>query len=194
MPNSNLATFSAQVDCHDFAGAKSHNDGRGDKFKFDIAPTPRNSRKTNTTQRAQMQIFDSEKVYNFMKMRWAFFAISLALFLGSVGYTFIKGLNYGIDFAGGTLIQLKYDRAAPLGDIRERLEKSFDGVTVTEFGSDDEVIIRYLSSTDEIGNDPGAAVAQMLAGTGNFEVRRVDIVGPKVGDELRQKGFMAIAV
>ncbi len=141
-----------------------------------------------------MQIFDSGKIYNFMKMRWAFFAISLALFLGSVGYTFIKGLNYGIDFAGGTLIQLKYDRAAPLGEIRERLEKSFGGVTVTEFGSDDEVIIRYLSSTDEIGNDPGAAVAQMLAGTGSFEVRRVDIVGPKVGDELRQKGLMAISV
>ncbi len=141
-----------------------------------------------------MQIFDSGKVYNFMKMRWAFFILSLAFFIGSIGYMFVKGLNYGIDFSGGTLIQIKYDRPAPLGEIRQKLSGTFEGVSVTEFGSSDEVIVRYLSSSDTLSEDPGVVVSTLLKETGNFEIRRVDIVGPKVGDELRQKGVMAICV
>ncbi len=143
-----------------------------------------------------MQIFDSGKVYDFMGKRFVFFAISLFLFVGSIVYPALKGLNYGIDFAGGTLIQLKYFdvESAPLGAIRAKLEKVFAGVTVTEFGTNDEVIIRYQSTTDNLGEDPGKYAEKLLADTGKFEVRRVDIVGPKVGDELRQKGVMALAI
>ncbi len=141
-----------------------------------------------------MQIFDRGTIYDFMGWRWGFFGLSLMLFLGSIFLLATRGLNYGIDFSGGTLIQVKYSGEAPIPAIRERLDRVLSGVSVTEFGSSDEVTIRYASSSDSIGSDPGEKVAELLSGTGDFEIRRVDVVGPKVGAELREKGIMAIGV
>ncbi|MBQ2430973.1 MAG: protein translocase subunit SecF, partial [Campylobacter sp.] len=70
----------------------------------------------------------------------------------------------------------------------------FTGINVTEFGSDSEVTIRYASATSSLGESPGLMAQEILKGTGNFEIRKVDIVGPKVGDELRQKGIMAVTI
>ena len=136
-----------------------------------------------------MQIFDKDKIYEFMKFRHIAFAISLILVLGSLVLFFTKGFNYGIDFSGGTLIQVKYEGKAPLDEIRNRFNATgkFTGVNVTEFGSDSEVTIRYAAATSSLGESPGLMTQEILKGTGNFEVRKVDIVGPKVGDELRQR-------
>ena len=97
---------------------------------------------------------------------------------------------------GGTLIQVKYDQKAPLDLIREKFNATgkFSGINVTEFGSDSEVTIRYSSATSSLGENPGLMAQEILQGTGNFEIRKVDIVGPKVGDELRQKGIMAVTI
>lgn len=142
-----------------------------------------------------MQIFDKGKIYNFMGIRHLFLAISAILFVGSIVLLSTWGLKFGIDFSGGTLIQVKYDEAAPLSDIRNRLSKAgIEGVSVTEFGSSEEVTIRYSSSNESLGTDVGASVAKILDGSGNFEVRKVDIVGPKVGEELKKSGLMAIVV
>ncbi len=105
-------------------------------------------------------------------------------------------MQYGIDFSGGTLVQLKYENAAPITQIREILEKqgTFQNLSVTEFGSNEEVTIRFLGSNDNVSNDIGEHISTLLKDTGKFEVRRADVVGPKVGDELRNKGLMAIAV
>lgn len=141
-----------------------------------------------------MQVFDSGKIYDFMGKRFVSFAISCALIVGSIFCLFTKGLNYGIDFSGGTLIQVKYEGRAPLENIRLALEKELSNVSVTEFGTDEEVVIRYASTSDAVSSDPGANIAKLLEGTGKYEVRRVDVVGPKVGAELREKGIMAISV
>ncbi|PSM52507.1 protein-export membrane protein SecF [Campylobacter blaseri] len=143
-----------------------------------------------------MQIFDKEKKYNFMGVRHIFLAISLFLVLGSIVSIFTKGINYGIDFAGGTLVQIKYDKAAPISQIRETLDslEAFKSVSVTEFGSKEEVTVRYSGSNDSLGADPGKNIAEILKDTGNFEIRMVSIVGPKVGGELRKKGIMALSV
>ena len=143
-----------------------------------------------------MQFFSEKKIYDFMRMRFAAISLSFVLFLGSIYLLFDRGLQYGIDFSGGTLIQLKYDKQAPIPQIREILEKEnkFQNLSVTEFGSNDEITIRFLGSSDNLGNDIGAYMSELLKSTGNFEVRRADVVGPKVGDELRNKGLMAIAV
>ena len=143
-----------------------------------------------------MQIFDKDKIYEFMKFRHIAFVISLILVIGSLFLFFTKGFNYGIDFSGGTLIQVKYDQKAPLDLIREKFNETgkFNGVNVTEFGSDSEVTIRYSSATSSLGENPGLMAQEILQGTGNFEIRKVDIVGPKVGDELRQKGIMAVTI
>ncbi|GAA7168981.1 protein translocase subunit SecF [Helicobacter pylori] len=138
-----------------------------------------------------MQFFSEKKIYNFMRMRFAAISLSFILFFGSIYLLWDRGLQYGIDFSGGTLVQLKYENAAPITQIREILEKqgTFQNLSVTEFGSNEEVTIRFLGS-----NDIGEHISTLLKNTGKFEVRRADVVGPKVGDELRNKGLMAIAV
>ncbi|EAH8925195.1 protein translocase subunit SecF [Campylobacter coli] len=143
-----------------------------------------------------MQFFSEKKIYDFMRMRFAATSLSIVLFFGSIYLLWDRGLQFGIDFSGGTLIQLKYDTAAPIPQIREILEKqgSFQNLSVTEFGSKEEITIRFLGSNDSLGSDIGEHISTLLKDTGKFEVRRADVVGPKVGDELRNKGIMAIIV
>ncbi|EED2213689.1 protein translocase subunit SecF [Campylobacter jejuni] len=148
-----------------------------------------------------MQFFSEKKIYDFMRMRFAAISLSFILFFGSIYLLWDRGLQYGIDFSGGTLVQLKYENAAPITQIREILEKqgTFQNLSVTEFGSNEEVTIRFLGSNDNVSNDNvsndiGEHISTLLKDTGKFEVRRADVVGPKVGDELRNKGLMAIAV
>ncbi len=143
-----------------------------------------------------MQIFSEDKTYDFMGKSNLFISISLVLILLSYVSLFTKGLNYGIDFAGGTIVQVKYDKKAPIKKIREAItkDKMFKNAMITEFGSPEEITIRFSTSTDSVSNDLGDKVKELLKGTGNFEIRRVDIVGPKVGGELREKGVMAMVM
>lgn len=143
-----------------------------------------------------MQIFSKAHVYDFMGKRFIALIVSGILFFGSIFLLATKGLNYGIDFAGGTLIQIKYDGKAPLDKIREALsaDETLKNASVTEFGSDSEITIRFSGSSSNLSSDIGASVTELIKDTGKFEIRRVDIVGPKVGDELRQKGLMAIVI
>ncbi|MBZ7935917.1 MULTISPECIES: protein translocase subunit SecF [Campylobacter] len=144
-----------------------------------------------------MQFFSEKKIYDFMRMRFAAISLSFFLFFGSIYLLWDRGLQYGIDFSGGTLIQLKYDNeVAPIPQIRELLEKKggFQSLSVTEFGNKDEVTIRFLGSNDSLGNDISAYISEILKDTGKFEVRRADVVGPKVGDELRNKGITAVVI
>jgi preprotein translocase subunit SecF len=114
----------------------------------------------------------------------------------SLGIILTKGFNYGIDFAGGTLIQVQYEGKAPISEIRKVIdaEKSYEGATVTFFGSEDEVVIRTKMSSKALGEDVADKVRTLLKDTGNFEVRRVDMVGAKVGSELREQGLMAMVL
>ena len=143
-----------------------------------------------------MQFFSEKKIYDFMKMRFAAISLSFILFFGSIFLLFERGLQFGIDFSGGTLVQLRYENAAPIPQIREILSQSgqFQNLSVTEFGSAEEITIRFLGSNENLGDDTGAYISSLLKDTGKFELRRVDVVGPKVGDELRNKGLMAIAI
>ncbi len=122
--------------------------------------------------------------------------ISLTLVLASYAILMTKGLNYGIDFAGGTVIQVKYDKAAPINEMRELISTNelFSGASISEFGSVDEVVIRVRTSSSSVTSDMGDVAREVLKGSGNFEIRRVDIVGPKVGNELREKGIMAMVL
>ncbi|TBR79651.1 protein translocase subunit SecF [Campylobacter novaezeelandiae] len=143
-----------------------------------------------------MQFFSEKRIYDFMKMRFVAISLSFILFFGSIYLLFERGLQYGIDFSGGTLIQLKYENSAPIAQIREILNKTgqFQNLSVTEFGSKEEITIRFLGSNENLSNDIGEYINTLLKDTGKFELRRVDVVGPKVGDELRNKGLMAIII
>ena len=143
-----------------------------------------------------MELFKYKEPINFMGYSRKFGILSLVLVLLSWGLIFTKGFNYGIDFAGGTLIQLKYDKMAPIEKIREDLDKSkaFEGANVTFFGSDKEVVIRTKTSTKSVGKDISDEIRTILKDTGKFEVRRVDMVGPKIGNELKEKGLTAMTL
>ena len=140
-----------------------------------------------------MEIFKTNKTYGFMAKRIPFTAVSAILIVISIFSLFTKGLNFGIDFAGGTVIQIKYEKEAPISDIRDLLkETSHSNAAITKFGSDEEIIIRMTGSTSTLGSDIGEELKTVLAPTGNFEIRRVDMVGAKVGDELAEKGLMSL--
>ena len=125
-----------------------------------------------------------------------FGVLSVSVLIIALGLIIGKGFNYGIDFAGGTLIQVQYEGKAPIEKVREAVDSdtSYEGATVTFFGGEDEVVIRTKTSSKALGEDVGDKMRTLLQDTGNFEVRRVDMVGAKVGSELREKGLMAMVL
>ncbi len=142
-----------------------------------------------------MEIFKSGKIYNFMGKRIPFLGLSGLLVIASLVLLFSKGVNFGIDFAGGTIVQVKYEQKAPIKDIRDILKNTeYSNASITEFGTPEEVVIRITGSSSDLANDIGDEMHKILKATGEFEVRRVDIVGPKVGGELREKGLMALSL
>ncbi|MFZ2968365.1 MAG: protein translocase subunit SecF [Sulfuricurvum sp.] len=140
-----------------------------------------------------MELFKEDKIYNFLGKGKIFFIASFVLFFLAIGIIAVKGFSFGIDFTGGTVVQVKYANTAPIDKIRKALENNelFKHATVTEFGSPQEVVIKTPASTVGLNNDIGDTTKTILSGTGKFEIRRVDMVGPKVGDELRTKGLTA---
>lgn len=144
-----------------------------------------------------MEIFKTHRVYNFLDYGKPLFIVSIALIIASIIAVFIRGINFGIDFIGGTVIQLKYHtQKAPIDAIREKLSAHdlFKGAIVTEFGEPNEIVIKISSSSSTLGQDIGEIATQILKETGNFELRRVDMVGPKVGEELKQKGIISLTL
>jgi preprotein translocase subunit SecF len=96
-----------------------------------------------------MELFKYTKTYNFMGKSKFAMILSVALVLGSYILLMTKGLNYGVDFAGGTIVQVKYDTAAPIDQMREKLKENdmFSGASITEFGSPEEVVIRMKTTS-----------------------------------------------
>ncbi|WP_297809585.1 protein translocase subunit SecF [uncultured Helicobacter sp.] len=143
-----------------------------------------------------MDFFKHNRIYDFVKMSNYGILFSLILFIVSL-ILFIKpSFTLGVDFAGGTLIQLQYNAPAPLAKIRAKLEQieSYKGVQVSEFGSPEEILIKLPTATSSVEQNIGEEVAEVLKGTGEISIRRVDIVGPKVGSELQEKGALALAL
>ncbi|MCF6310014.1 MAG: protein translocase subunit SecF [Sulfurimonas sp.] len=143
-----------------------------------------------------MEFFKYTKTFNFMGKSKFAMILSLVIVLSSFALLAIKGLNYGVDFAGGTIVQVKYDTPAPIDGMREKLKNNeiFNGSSISEFGSPEEVIIRMKSTSGNVTVDIGDITREALKGTGNYEIRRVDIVGPKVGSELKEKGIMSLVL
>ena len=141
-----------------------------------------------------MEFFKYTRTFNFMGKSKIAMIISILLVVSSYAILATKGLNYGVDFAGGTIVQVKYDTDAPIKKMRSALQGNalFDGASISEFGSPDEVVIRMKTTTGNVTQDIGDETRVALKGTGNFEIRRVDIVGPTVGAELKEKGIMSL--
>lgn len=141
-----------------------------------------------------MDFFKHNRIYDFVKMSNYGILLSLILFVVSLVLFIKPSFTLGVDFAGGTLIQLQYNAPAPLADIRAKLEKieSYKGAQVSEFGSPEEILIKLPTATSNVEQNIGEEVVEVLKGTGEISIRRVDIVGPKIGSELQEKGALAL--
>ncbi len=142
-----------------------------------------------------MEIFKKGTIYEFMGKRLPFLGLSAILVISSIILLVTKGLNFGIDFAGGTIVQVKYEHKAPIDKIRDVLNSTkYKGSSITEFGTPEEIVIRITGTSSNLATDIGDEMHRILDSTGKFEVRRVDMVGPKVGGELREKGLMSLGL
>src|SRR3989338_5860600 len=130
------------------------------------------------------------RTINFMGVRNIAFAFTLLLTLLALVSLFTKGLNLGLDFTGGTQIELSYEQPADLGNIREQLAGAgYADAVVQSFGATTDVVVRMQGNDPELGNKVAAALRQ--AGE-QLEVKKVEFVGPQVGEELRDQGGLGL--
>ncbi|WP_417661273.1 protein translocase subunit SecF [Pseudomonas sp.] len=126
------------------------------------------------------------RTINFMGARNLAFAVTVFLTLLALGSWAVKGLNFGLDFTGGTQIELSYEQPAVLEQVREKLQSAgFTDAVVQSFGATTDVVVRMQGDDPDLGNK----VASALRATGDqLEVKKVEFVGPQVGEELRDQG------
>lgn len=139
------------------------------------------------------KINSQKKMINFTGMRKPALIFSVLLFVASIGSLIVNGLNLGIDFTGGTVIEVGYQEPADVDKIRTALKtKNFDAL-VQHFGSAKDVLIR-IAPTDNVNRAlVGDKVLAILKTTNpDIQMRRVENVGPQIGDELRDDGGTAM--
>jgi preprotein translocase subunit SecF len=142
------------------------------------------------------KLFPDNTSFDFVGKRVVCAIISLALALATVGLLATWGLNYGIDFAGGTLVQIKTERVASISDIRSSLkEGGMEGLVLQQYGAPDEILLRVPGAQDTPEGSMNAAhelERKLEPLVGKVDLRRVEYVGPQVGQELRLKALYAI--
>jgi preprotein translocase subunit SecF len=133
----------------------------------------------------------------FLSYRYVAFMVSGLLVLGMIVLLLVKGLNLGVDFAGGTMVHVKFNQNVTIGELRRALENlGFGDSVVQDFGGagTGEFLIR-LEKTGKQLAAVGGEVRRGLSkqfGPDQFEIRRVEFVGPKVGKDLRQRGTWSV--
>ena len=131
------------------------------------------------------------KIYNFMGLRKHAVIFSSLLLAVSVWSLYSQGLVLGLDFSGGTQIEVGYEQPADVSALRQQLATAgFENPVVVHFGSETDVLIRLQGEPDQALSEKVLAV---LKSSGDqLELRRVDFVGPQIGDELREDGGLGM--
>ena len=134
---------------------------------------------------------DGLKIYNFMKLRGYALVFSMAMLVISVWSLATKGLVLGLDFSGGTQIEVGYDEPVNVSLVREELESvGFENPVVVHFGAETEVLIRLQGQPDqELAQE---ILAVLKSKDANVDLRRIDFVGPQIGEELREDGGLGM--
>ncbi len=141
------------------------------------------------------KIFKSDHAINFMALRKLAIVFSLFMIVGSAAVVGVSKLNLGLDFTGGTVIEVGFSQEADLKKVRTILgDNGFADAIVQNFGSPRDVLVRLAPRDDIKPETLGSDVLKLLnEKTGqNVEMRRIEFVGPKVGDELTEKGGLAM--
>jgi len=144
------------------------------------------------------QLNYGRKVYDFMRWDNVAFCISVLLLIASVVIMGVRGFNWGLDFTGGTVIEITLTQPANLDDMRNAIDKAgFHDPVVQNFGSARDVVVRLPpASSNAAGQELGAKVINLINADidKSATVKRVEFVGPSVGSDLAQAGAMALLI
>src|SRR3970282_2138656 len=142
-----------------------------------------------------MEFFKIRKDIPFMRHALGFNVISVVTFLLAVFFLATRGLNFSIEFTGGTLLEVSYQQSADVDGVRQALQKAGYKAEVQNFGSSRDVLIRMHVDKSQSSADLSEKVLGVLrTGGGAVELRRVEFVGPQVGEELAEYGALALLV
>jgi preprotein translocase subunit SecF len=141
-----------------------------------------------------MEFFHKKTSYPFMRTRRTWYVVSAIMIVVSLVSLATRGLNFGIDFTGGVVLELTFPQDADLEKIRGELEKAgYGGAAVQSFGTPRDVLVRLLPEEKQDVNQLSREVlAAIQAGDPGVELRRTEVVGPQVGQELAEKGALAV--
>ncbi|ADZ41596.1 protein translocase subunit SecF [Yersinia enterocolitica] len=143
------------------------------------------------------QLNYGRKVYDFMRWDYVAFGVSLLLLVASIVVMSTKGFNWGLDFTGGTVIEISLEKPADLDQLRDTLEAAgFESPILQNFGSTRDVMVRMPPATGTAGQELGNKVISVINESvdKNASVKRIEFVGPSVGSDLAQAGGMALIV
>ncbi|MEG3193115.1 protein translocase subunit SecF [Lysobacter sp. D1-1-M9] len=163
-------------------------------------------------QMKPLNVFPYDANFNFMRLRWVSLSIALVMMLVAIGAIAGKGFNFALDFTGGTVTELRFERPVVVDDVRDRLEQAgYGGAQVQTFGSGTDLLVRLRPATVEdgaasaaidaaqagetggIGDDTAADIQRALVIDGNpVTVLRSEYVGPQIGEELAINGIWAL--
>ena len=144
-----------------------------------------------------LELFKAEKTLRFMRYSKPASWLSMLLVVASLTTLSINWLNWGLDFTGGTLIEVGFEKPAVLPEVREVLAKAnFSGAIVQHFGTSRDVMVRVAPIDGIKGVVIGSQIIDALqaADLGEVTMRRIEFVGPNVGDELAEDGGLAILI
>jgi preprotein translocase subunit SecF len=145
-----------------------------------------------------MQLIRPDINIDFLGKRKIALIASTLMILISLGLLATRGLNFGIDFTGGTLVEVKFDKAPAVADVRKALApKGYEQAVIQEFGAPNEILIRVQNKEGEESATISTAVLDGLSaafGADAVEMRRVEYVGPQVGEELTRAGIYAVLI
>jgi preprotein translocase subunit SecF len=141
-----------------------------------------------------MEFFHKVTRFPFMATRRRWYAVSAIVILAAVVALAVRGLNFGIDFTGGVVIELGFPQAAELDKVRNALEGAgFGEASVQSFGTSRDVLVRLLPEEGRDVNQLAASVVDAIRTyERGVELRRTEVVGPQVGRELAEKGALAV--
>jgi preprotein translocase subunit SecF len=140
-----------------------------------------------------MELFKEKTHIDFLGRRKLAAVLSIALILISVGSLVTRGLNLGLDFTGGTLIEAAFPEAVDLSSVRSALAADFSDAQLQYFGSSHDVLVRLAPRAGENSTTLSNRVLKALGNVSPaVEMRRVEYVGPQVGEELREQGGLAM--
>ena len=139
--------------------------------------------------------FEGLPTFNFMGWRRFWVNASIVLTLGALALLGTHGLNFGIDFVGGKLVQVQTAQVVPVATVRQAIESAgFQSVTIQQYGPKNEFLIRLSGNDPLVQATTAEAKVKEAVGavSGGVEIRRVEFVGPQVGQELKVKGLLAV--